>query len=663
MILASEEEKKAVRREIDRLVKRIKPKPVKKKVKKITEIDKMLHRSVTTGTNKYFSTGHGAKERLFLEEGSPYSQDYKGFTTKAEKKYMEPTENWRSRVGICERLRVESPTVDKGVTGVIPDFYEMTFSRPIRERFRKREYVQQVRSAMLTNLQTGMYLDIIKRIEMHDDIARSILQKAVDDSEEAVWSLRVFLSEQIKDIRSIEDELKIVVDLRTKKEAAIDLALRILGNTKVEMFETMEKINETIRCRDFLHSCSSEQWLYEYDIKKQNHFLKQMAQVEELMKVYANYMNHLGGKDPGLEEIMLNYIKIYEETGPKKIEFKTTNDLGYSLKKLEKDCKNALIHIKEIEEPVKKVRKYDKDVEKCYKGDIDYLKTEIKKTEEDLADLRANIDMKKSMMHDMTKKYKRNLISKEVLYERGLLKALYDEIVVDKKMNPTVLDMWEGLEESFMALKSKLAEIPAKEVKRRKRIIISRIKAGEFAAVKAQNRIRQVEQMVEGIKRAYEKPGQVQIGKALMPRSEPPPPPPRRPTPESPARTIEYAKELEKERRRYAPMAKGYPPVRKLRSLASSELSLVSEKGKQMYEVYDRESLVPKHKVHPLKDVYVFDSDDELDFKGRLAIEEPSGPTELKMLPPPKLTMPKYEPKVEEVKKTTEDEDSDFGMP
>lgn len=140
----------------------------------------------------------------------------------------------------------------------------------------------------------------------------------------------------------------------------------------------------------------------------------------------------------------------------------------------------------------------------------------------------------------------------QVLKNLALLKDFYEEVTGNNSDFMSEEDMWREIDEVYTNLKEMLQEIPEIELKHKYKAIKKKQEDEMKKAVKAKNRLIQVESMISGIKKSYEKSITL-AKKPVLPRSVPPPETPPSSTPPS-TPGASYHEELEIEKNLYYPL-------------------------------------------------------------------------------------------------------------
>ncbi|CAB0007480.1 unnamed protein product [Nesidiocoris tenuis] len=374
--------------------------------------------------------------------------------------------------------------------------------RPTKTRaiqpFSLTEYRAMTKRNFLHNLQSGFFQDLTKKIEEAEIITRTGLDHALSEAEKSVKSIDLFLADQLKDNSSLEGELRTVIAMKRKKKAELDLALKKMGDLKVDLFKRIESIRETMQCRDFLHKVAPRAWLADYQGLIEKHKATNQPKIDGLNREFDDFMRHMAGMDKEVEKIVKEFMEICQNSGPELVPFKEGKEISGVIKKMEKNNMEMLVHVRGLQKPLAEGRATLNGIKAVCKAEIGEVCRTLKEMTENFTFLKERNARLESVMHDLMKCYKQQVASPDVLKDRALLESLYKSVVGTKTAKSSVLEMWKEIDAAFTDIRCKVGSFSKVEIERR-RIGINELNLRQLKeAEKARNRVLQMEQMVKG---------------------------------------------------------------------------------------------------------------------------------------------------------------------
>ncbi|CAB0007486.1 unnamed protein product [Nesidiocoris tenuis] len=374
--------------------------------------------------------------------------------------------------------------------------------RPTKTRaiqpFSLTEYRAMTKRNFLHNLQSGFFQDLTKKIEEAEIITRTGLDHALSEAEKSVKSIDLFLADQLKDNSSLEGELRTVIAMKRKKKAELDLALKKMGDLKVDLFKRIESIRETMQCRDFLHKVAPRAWLADYQGLIEKHKATNQPKIDGLNREFDDFMRHMAGMDKEVEKIVKEFMEICQNSGPELVPFKEGKEISGVIKKMEKNNMEMLVHVRGLQKPLAEGRATLNGIKAVCKAEIGEVCRTLKEMTENFTFLKERNARLESVMHDLMKCYKQQVASPDVLKDRALLESLYKSVVGTKTAKSSVLEMWKEIDAAFTDIRCKVGSFSKVEIERR-RIGINELNLRQLKeAEKARNRVLQMEQMVCG---------------------------------------------------------------------------------------------------------------------------------------------------------------------
>ncbi|XP_073996872.1 uncharacterized protein isoform X2 [Rhodnius prolixus] len=506
----------------------------KEVVLKVSWLDRISHRSVTKGgTVGYLTDGTRNKEN--------------GPT----KGYMRPTEKWKEKQNIRERLQVEDLPIPSGLVDTIPDFFTLVRGRPVKEKFNKREFIAGCRYRFIQNLEQGFMCDIIKQDEDQTKIQTTVLEDAVQESRDMKKLMDLFLADQQKEAVALEENFKKIKNDRETIEAEHKEVSKKMGIIKDAIHRKSDEIDNALQYKNFLLEISSRTWLEEYAKEKEIWSEENKNNVDNFIIKVAEYLNY-GESDSSMEEVLKKFITQYENCGPTKIQFKDVQEVINLLKAMYLGNLEKATMIRDLKLQAGPLVQARRKVERRLFKHRKQLEKDLQKAIKEGHEKKATQDRLRSIYKDVKKMCKDLIVSKEVLKNLALLKDFYEEVTGNNSDFMSEEDMWREIDEVYTNLKEMLQEIPEIELKHKYKAIKKKQEDEMKKAVKAKNRLIQVESMISGIKKSYEKPITL-AKKPVLPRSVPPPETPPSSTPPS-TPGASYHEELEIEKNLYYPL-------------------------------------------------------------------------------------------------------------
>ncbi|KAL1129422.1 hypothetical protein AAG570_013949 [Ranatra chinensis] len=487
-------------------------KPPSARVKSLRVEDIVFHTRNRVHGTKYFTTGRRPRRFRQLEkEPSPY--------------------RGRQAGDVLERVWVEEELPEQqGVVHYYPDFFTIVQGRPIlRKKFKRREYVETIRSALAANITAGFLDDAILWWRNRAEVTERAASHVEKELKNVDRQFRQFLADDYAQVVQINKELGDVLAVNRRKAEELRGIQYTITEAKESIFQSRKVLLEYEKYGEMMRELSPENWrrtVLEGALKQWKLDMKEdLENGEQALKECRKYTSDQEHGD--LLDTIEHLIERVKVMGPPLIYFQTPDQFHLRLKWLESSNLNWTFHVSGIQDTVCEIKEAAEKCTAFFRQELGVVEGRLNSVEEAIREEKAKAEtLELSAKSILYKDLRQEISSSEVLKLEALFRDLYECCYPRRSSRGmSTLEIVKAIESRFIGLWKRLQSIPLNRVEAvRKRVLAEQTLKMKEAA-KAKTRVWQMEAMTGELARAAAPPFTA-VGKPIVFRSLPPPQPP-----------------------------------------------------------------------------------------------------------------------------------------
>lgn len=316
-----------------------------------------------------------ANERDLLKEASPfvYPKDLEEFAYKVMSKawrdnlrrkelkfkYNERN-NYLSRqqLDILNRLYVKDPeeTSIKTILDIDPEFFSIVEDRPIREKFKISNYVEDMRKLTRLKIICGYRQDEIDLIEQNFNEEQRLIDDVKRNYEQYVNAFEEFLYYDHTSSMKLLSESEKQAGLAAEKYEQYAELLKDFGNLRYKVYNLEEKWRSCKMYQKFLYLVSPIYWRRKHDYYHLSQKESHQSLASEISTVFGRYKLQSSGNVLSLEDLVDQFIDDCNTQDDPLLFFTSPTQLLKVFRFIEIQNLNTLLHIEELAGPTESVK-------------------------------------------------------------------------------------------------------------------------------------------------------------------------------------------------------------------------------------------------------------------------------------------------------------------
>lgn len=352
-----------------------KAKKVKPKIKAPTPVEMI---SAKRCADHYFTAGkkvNDDNQRDLLKESSPfvYPKDLEEFAYKVMSKawrdnlrrkelkfkYNERN-NYQSRqqLDILNRLYVKDPetTRMKTILDIDPDFFSIVEGRPIKEKFKISNYIEDMRKLVRLKIICGYRQDEIELIEQNFNEEQRIIDEVRHNYEKYVNAFEEFLfDDHTASMKLLSESDKQATMAEEKFEQYSELS-KDFGTLRYTVYNLEEKWRSCKMYQKFLYLVSPVYWRRKHDYYHLSQKESHQSLVSEISTVFGRYRLQSSGNVLSLEDLVEQFMDDCKTQEDPLLFFTSPMQLLKVFRFIEIQNLNTLLHIEELAGPTEHVK-------------------------------------------------------------------------------------------------------------------------------------------------------------------------------------------------------------------------------------------------------------------------------------------------------------------
>lgn len=350
-------------------------KKVKPKIKAPTPVERI---SAKRCADHYFTAGkkvNDDNQRDLLKESSPfvYPKDLEEFAYKVmskawrdnlrrkelKLKYNERN-NYQSRqqLDILNRLYVKDPetTRMKTILDIDPEFFSIIEARPIKEKFKISNYIDDMRKLLRLKIICGYRQDEIDLIEQNFNEEQRIIDEVKRNYEKYVNAFEEFLYDDHTASMNLLSEGEKQASLAEEKYEQYSELSKDFGTLRYTVYNLEEKWRSCKMYQKFLYLVSPIYWRRKHDYYHLSQKDSHQSLVSEISTVFGRYRLQSSGNVLSLEDLVEQFMDDCNTQEDPLLFFTSPMQLLKVFRFIEIQNLNTLLHIEELAGPTENVK-------------------------------------------------------------------------------------------------------------------------------------------------------------------------------------------------------------------------------------------------------------------------------------------------------------------
>lgn len=345
------------------------------KMKPPTPLEKI---SAKRCADHYFTAGkkiNDKNQRDLLKESSPfvYPKDLEEFAYKVMSKawrdilrrkelkfkYNERN-NYQSRqqLDILNRLYVKDPptTRMKTILDIDPEFFSIVEGRPIKEKFKISNYINDMRKLTRLKIICGYRQDEIEQIEQNFNEEQRLIDEVKSNYEKYVNAFEEFLFDDHTTSMNLLSESEKQAALAAEKYEQYTELSKDFGTLRYTVYNLEEKWRSCKMYQKFLYLVSPVYWRRKHDYYHLSQKESHQSLVSEISTVFGRYRLQSSGNVPSLEDLVEQFRDDCKMQEDPLLFFSSPTQLLKVFRFIEIQNLNTLLHIEELAGPTENVK-------------------------------------------------------------------------------------------------------------------------------------------------------------------------------------------------------------------------------------------------------------------------------------------------------------------
>lgn len=515
-----------------------------RKTNKVKIIQKILRNRYQERSVYYFTTGRKLDEKLLEEQKqvdkSPFYfiKDPGDFSYRTKQKeehardrekakqyayYNRPSYHSKLSEGKLERLYVPDDYELPGssITDTVdPEFFTIVSGKPIREKFDIRNYLQDLQSLFLINLQIGYKRDETLLIEEQFRQEKSQLEDIKKKFQFYSECYDKFLGEDhsssLKLLKLADNEIK---KSKVKREK-IKTLHRDCGwyRTKILILDEQWRIARVFQ--KFLYQISPLWWRNKYDFLYREKSSGAINRSETSLFEKQNTAQLTAA--PSIITIIDQFIDEVSNAQPPQLYFTDPNELLEIFYELERNNLLALLQCEELTQPAEQMRTGLERARELFVQEVDVIRDQLKYLEDEVVYQETRSRYFEQKAKEITGGFFKELVAdKSILNLYVNVEDCFESCVAPNDSNLTLLMMMKGIENEQESLMVALDKLPNEIVLKALQTCYREDAKIMKEAQDATKMIIQIENLMNTLRKSLEPGEKVKKGRKLIWRSEP----------------------------------------------------------------------------------------------------------------------------------------------
>ncbi|KAG8274411.1 cilia- and flagella-associated protein 100-like [Homalodisca vitripennis] len=430
---------------------------------------------------------------------------------------MRLMENLAERVYVPPRGKFHFPSDSR----IVDDqYFAVIKGRPIKEKFSVRNYIQEVRETLLTNLRTGFLQDEVYLIdEQHRNEKRSITE-LTELFKNYYASFKEFEAQDHEEWllvrRTADDMAAETSDMR----AELKQLMKELSQIRCNLYVLEEKWRNCKLCQIFLHQISPLSWQEEHPLRDKNG--KEITSINDM---FDRYKLDTEGSVQSLNELIDIFQEdIAAEERPPELYFTDPWQVRLVFREMELQHLSSLLIIESIRKPKDTMLQGLQAVKEYYDAEIKTIEDQLENAEKHIKQEEERAEMLEGVAKDLLNTEIKYLVSSETtILTHVFVEHAYEECIASGDTDMTTIETLQALKLLYEDLMIKLDSLPCDIVKEAEAAVQTKNAIALEKAHQARRQVALLDNLSKSMKRALDKPF-VRHGKPLMWRSKPPSP-------------------------------------------------------------------------------------------------------------------------------------------